>query len=143
MVEPSDKSSTRTSANYFSSNGTILLLDSDSVMQAALRDALENAGYLVVSAGDLGDAVDRLGEVCPDLLIIRPYINSMPGRVAANYLRSKCPGLPVLIVAGFLDDIRINTQNAVERFYTFPQPFEPSELLSKIKDLMILIRKTV
>jgi DNA-binding response OmpR family regulator len=127
--------------NEFSApEATILLLDSDSVMRAALHDALQSAGYLVESAGDLGDAVDRLDELRPDLLIIRPYINSMPGRIAANYLRSRHPGLPVLIVGGFMDDDRTNVQNTVEKFDTFPKPFSRKELLAKVKDAVRIIR---
>jgi CheY-like chemotaxis protein len=109
--------------NFSSSEVTILLLDSDSVMRAALQDAFQSAGYLVVAVGDLGEAVDRLNELRPDLLITRPYINSMPGRIAADYLRNKHPGLPVLIVAGFVDDDRLSVENAIEEFYTFPKPF--------------------
>jgi CheY-like chemotaxis protein len=84
------------------SDVTILLLDSEPVMRAALRDALDKVGYLVVTAGDLGKALDRLAETPPDLLITCPYINSMPGRIAADYLRTKQNGLPVLLVAGFI-----------------------------------------
>src|SRR5580704_11941327 len=97
------------------SHATILLLDSDSVMRTVLYDVLQNAGYLVMKAADLGAAVDRLSEARPDLLITRPYINSMPGKIAADYLRSRRPGLPVLIVAGFMDDDRLNVQNTVEQ----------------------------
>jgi DNA-binding NtrC family response regulator len=117
-------------------HATILLLDSDSVMRAALHDVLHNAGYLVMKAGDLGAAVDRLSEARPDLLITRPYINSMPGRVAADYLRSKRPGLPVLLVAGFIDEDRLNVQNVVENFYTFPKPFTHDDLLAKVKEVL-------
>lgn len=119
---------------------TILLLDSDSVMRAAFRDALQSAGYLVITAGDLGEAVDRLDELRPDLLITRPYINSMPGRVAANYLRSRCHGLPVLIVAGFLDDDRVRVKNAIEDFHTFPEPLRRDELLTEIRAVLHVIR---
>jgi len=116
----------------------ILLLDSESVMRAALRAALEAGGYLVVTTGDLGEAVDRLAEMQPD-----PYINSMPGRLAADYLRNKHHGLPVLIVAGFLDDDRVNVQNAIEEFYTFPTPYSRDELLAKVRDVLDSIRKKV
>jgi DNA-binding NtrC family response regulator len=126
--------------NFSSSDVTILLLDSDSVMRAALHDAFQSAGYLVVAVGDLGEAVDRLDEMRPDLLITRPYINSMSGRIAANYLRNKHPGLPVLIVAGFVDDDRLNVQNAIEEFYTFPKPFSRDELLTNVRDVLQLIR---
>ncbi|MGA2146504.1 MAG: response regulator [Bryobacteraceae bacterium] len=125
-----------------SGNGIILLLDSDTVTRAVLRDALQDAGYLVATASDLGVAVDRLKEMPPDLLIVRPYINSMPGHLAADYLRSKQPGLPVLIVAGFPDDDRLNNRNEVEKFHTFPRPFRRDELLAKVRDVLdIVLRK--
>jgi DNA-binding response OmpR family regulator len=119
----------------------ILLLDSDSVMRACLRDAIESAGYLVIPAGDLGEAVDRVNEMRPDLLITRPYINSMSGWTAAGYLRSRRPGLPVLIVAGLLDDDRIMVRNAIQEFHSFPNPFTRDELLAKVKEVLEIVAK--
>jgi len=117
-------------------NETILILDSDPIMRAALRDALQPEGYLVITASDLGAAVDRLNEVEPDLLIIRPYINSMSGHLAADYLRTKDPGLPVLVVAGLMDDDRVNVQNAIRHFHAFPKSFERDELLAEVKTVL-------
>jgi DNA-binding NtrC family response regulator len=120
---------------------TILLLDSEPVMRAALRDALETAGYLVRTSGDLSEALDRLAETPPDLLITRPYINSMPGRIAADYLRSKQNGLPVLLVGGFLKDDRVGIQNTVEEFHTFPKPYSREELIAKVKEVLNWTRR--
>jgi DNA-binding NtrC family response regulator len=122
-------------------HATILLLDSDPLMRSVLHDVLQGAGYLVMKAADLGAAVDRLAEARPDLLITRPYINSMPGRVAADYLRSRRPGLPVLIVAGFMNEDRLNVQNAVENFYTFPKPFTHDDLLAKVSEVLSHVRE--
>jgi DNA-binding response OmpR family regulator len=119
---------------------TILLLDSEPIMRAALRDALANAGYLVVTASDLGEAFARLAETPPDLLITRSYIDSMPGRVAAEYLRSKQNGLPVLLVAGVLEDDRVDVQTAIQEFHVFPKPFRADELAAKVKEVLELIR---
>ncbi len=124
-------------------NAIILLFDSDSVMRAALRDALQSAGYVVLAVGDLGAAIDGLEEAQPDLLITRPSVSGMPGRIAADYLRIKCPGLPVLIVGGYMNDDRVNVQNAVERFEVFPQPFSRNELLAKVRDVFNNIRSQV
>jgi len=115
---------------------TILILDSEPSMRACLRDALSDAGYLVVTAGDLGEGVDRVSEMRPDLLITRPYINSMPGRMAADYLRGRRPGMPVLIVAGFMDEDRLNDENAIGEYFVFPKPFVRAELLSNVKDVL-------
>jgi DNA-binding response OmpR family regulator len=67
-------------------------------MRVIIRDTLAFQGYLVKTTGDIGVAVDKLRESAPDLLIIRPYISSMPGHEAVAYLRTKRPGLPVLMV---------------------------------------------
>ena len=121
-------------------DAVILLLDSESDMRAGLRDALEGANYLVVTAGDLGDAVDRVNEMRPDLLIVRPYINSMPGRMAADYLRGKRHGMPVLIVAGFMEDDRVTVQDTIHEVHTFPKPFSRDELLAKVRDVLRIVR---
>ncbi len=95
---------------------------------------------MVVTARDLGEAVDRLNETASNLLIVRPYINSMPGHVAANYLRRIQNGLPVLIVSGFMDDDRTNIRNVVQDFHTFPKPFTRDELLAEVRNVLSIKR---
>jgi CheY-like chemotaxis protein len=126
-------------AEAFPANASILLLVSDPLMRTIMHETLERAGCLVVSAGDVGAAVDRLKELRPDLLIVRPYIDSMTGHMAAHYLRTRFPGLPVLIVAGFMDDERIRDQNALEDFFTFPKPFGRDELLDKVREVLRIL----
>ena len=128
-------------AEAFSSpDALILLLDSESAMRATLRDALEGAGHMVVTASDLGEAVDRINEAAPNLLIVRPYINSMPGHVAANYLRRIQNGLPVLMVSGFMEDDRANIRNVLRDFQTFPKPFTRDELLAEVRNVLNINR---
>src|ERR1700677_3555801 len=121
---------------FSASDAIILLLDSDSVMRAVLSDALESAGYLVVTASDLGAAVDRVQDMRPDLLVVRPYINSMSGYMAADYLRTKRNGLSVLIVGGFMEDDRVRDQDALGLFHVFPKPFSRNELLASVKEVL-------
>lgn len=126
---------------FTASQAIILLLDSDSVSRAVLRESLERANFLVVGAGDLARAVERLHGMQVDLLITRPYINSMPGAFAANYLRTKHPGLPVLIVAGFPDDDRIHDPLDVAEFFTFPKPFRLEDFVANVKQVIAKIRE--
>lgn len=114
---------------------TILLLDSEPLTRTILHETLERAGHLVVSVADLGAAVDRLRRMRPDLLIIRPYINSMPGHMAAQHLRVDCPGLPVLVIDGAIDDERIQVRNSVHRIDSFPKPFAAADLVEKVKSM--------
>lgn len=122
-------------------NASILLLSSDSMMRAVLQDILEQAGCVVVAVDGLGPAVDRLRQVRPDLLIVRPYIEGMSGRLAAQHLRTWRHGLPVLILGGFLDDERVTVPNGLEDFHLFPKPYSREEVLDKVREVLELARQ--
>jgi two-component system response regulator VanR len=117
-------------------NITILLLGSEPIARSVLQEILENAGYSVFPAGDLGEAVDSLQKAIPDLLIIRAYIEDIPGYDAATFLRTKCPGLRVLMVSGLIDDDRVQYRMALEGFEVFPKPFTAADLLEKVKAVL-------
>jgi DNA-binding NtrC family response regulator len=98
--------------------------------------ALERERYCVLDAGDIGKAVERIKECMPDLLMVRHYTETMSGHEAAKYLRSMCPGVPVLIVGGILDDDELTNREFLQRFEVFPKPFKAAELLDKVKDVL-------
>jgi two-component system OmpR family response regulator len=117
-------------------NKTILLLTSDPEVRNVMQDLLTREGFLVIAEGSLGGAVDRLKDIRPDLLIIRPYVNSMPGHDAAIYLRSKRPGIPVLMIGGLIDDDRLNHRNELESFDIFPRPIPARQFVDEVKRVL-------
>ena len=102
---------------------TILLLASDPVVRSVMKETLEREGYTVLSTGDLGNAVDRLKEVQPDLLITRTYVEGLPGHDAAKYLRTKSPKMKVLMVGGLMSDDRLELRESLAGFEIFPKPY--------------------
>jgi CheY-like chemotaxis protein len=112
---------------------TILLLVSDPLVRCVVEETLEQEGYMVQATGDLGQAVDRLKESTPDLLITRTYVQSMPGHEAAMYLLTKCPTMRVLILGGLLDDDRLRNREALQGFEVFPKPYTTAEMLREVK----------
>ena len=115
---------------------TILLLVSDPIVRIVMQETLEQAGYMVMATGDLGQAVGRLKECAPDLLITRTYVQGLPGHDAAMYLRTKCLKMRVLMVGGLLDDNRLKNREDLEGFRVFPKPYSAAELLQKVKDVL-------
>ena len=115
---------------------TILLLSSDGPMRSVIQELLEDQGYTVLVAVDLGTAAELLKKCTPDLLIMRAYIEGVSAYTAAKYLRTKCPGLPVLILAGFIDDNRLQNRMILDQFEVFPKPFRAAALLEKVKDVL-------
>src|SRR5580700_6430826 len=115
---------------------TILLLISEPLVRVVIEEFLERAGYLVMATGDLGAAVNRIGEATPDLLILSPYVESITGHQAAKYLQSRCPSMRILMVAGMLSDDRLQYRAELERVEIFPEPFTGPELLNKVQAVL-------
>jgi len=117
-------------------NTTILLLVSDPIVRSTLKETLEHEGFTVVAAGDVGQAVDRIRECPPDLLITRTYIEGLSGHDAAMYLRTKCLKMKVLILGGLLDDERLHSREALQGFEVFPKPYAPAKLIQEVKHIL-------
>jgi len=82
------------------------------------------------------EAVDRLKECTPDLLITRTYVESLPGHEAAMYLRTKCSKMRVLMLGGLLDDERLQYRAAEQGFDVFPKPYTAAVLLQEVKAVL-------
>jgi DNA-binding response OmpR family regulator len=124
-------------------NATILLLVSPAILRVVIQETLQHEGYAVYPAGDLGTAVDKLKELegsKPDLLIVSPYVEDMSGYDSASFLRTKCLGLPVLMIGGIIADDRIQNRLTLKGFDFFPQPFTPADLVAKVKDALEKLR---
>lgn len=115
---------------------TILILISEPLVRQVMREVLERAGYFVMATGDLGTAVDRLGEATPDLLIVAPYVETISGHQAAQYLQSRCLSMRILMVAGLLADDRLEYRAELEKVVIFPQPFTGPQLLNKVREIL-------
>ena len=103
---------------------TILFLASDSHISKVISKTLDSAGYFVLTAHDIGGALDFLKNCTPDFLIVRHYTESISGHDAAMYLRKGCPGVPVLIVGGILDDVGLEDRETLQGFEIFPSHFK-------------------
>jgi CheY-like chemotaxis protein len=115
---------------------TILLLVSDPIVRSTLSETLDREGYTVLATGDLGQAVDRLKECMPDLLITRTYVQSLSGHDAAVYLRTKCLKMKVLILGGLLDDERLQYREALQGFEVYPKPYTAAALIQEVRRVL-------
>jgi len=114
----------------------ILLLASDHAIGKAIGEALEARGYFVTTASDVSQAEQLLRQFDPDLLMVRHYTESLSGHDAATYLRTIRPGIPVLLVGGILAELSVETRELAKRFEIFPPPFQASELVAKVAEML-------
>ena len=85
---------------------TILVVEDEEAVRRLTRLALLTSGYTVLDAAKGGDAV-RLADSYAgpiDLLVSDVVMPEMSGRVLAERLGAKRPGMRVLFVSGYSDD---------------------------------------
>ena len=107
-------------------SATILVLDAEEVVRSVITKILEREGYTVHATGDLPSALELVKDCTPDLLLTNLYIPGTSGHDAAKLLRSMCPNMRVLVVAGLPDDRLIEDRIKGEGFAAFPKPFLPT-----------------
>ena len=114
---------------------TILLVEDEAFVRNVTREILQAAGYRVLTAGD-GVAATRLyKEFGPevDLLLTDMILPGENGGELAARMRRQNPGLRVLFVTGYADQIVV-LKDADEEYLL--KPFCSEVLLRKVTELM-------
>ncbi len=117
--------------------GTILLVEDEDRVRQLTRSILTMQGYRVLEAGNGQEALALLETTSEPvhLLITDVVMPEMSGRLLAENLRARHPGLKVLFVSGYTDDtvLRHGITEAVGAF--LQKPFSPRQLARKVRDL--------
>ncbi|GAC1337299.1 MAG: hypothetical protein NVSMB29_01410 [Candidatus Dormibacteria bacterium] len=92
----------------------ILLAEDDALIRQLLTEALERSGYCVVAAPDGREALERLEEAQPDVLLTDMVMPHVDGLALLRAVRDT-PGyekLPVLVYTA-LDRVDVGLENVV------------------------------
>ncbi len=118
----------------------ILLVDDEKNFVIVMKSRLENAGYEISAAYDGLEAIEKVSQERPDLIILDLVLPKMDGYKVCQKLKSddKYKGIPIIMLTARgkgLDLERIVAMEFGADAY-LTKPFEPKELLSKIKELL-------
>jgi diguanylate cyclase (GGDEF)-like protein len=116
----------------------ILVVDDDSVIRREMAEALESEGYQVIQGTDGKDALSRLREDRPDLIIMDVEMPGMGGREVCRIIKgNKSFGfIPVILVTA-----REDIQTKVEGLELgaddyLIKPINPLELGARVKSML-------
>jgi DNA-binding response OmpR family regulator len=116
----------------------VLLVEDDAGVREVAARALREGGFQVLDAGGAGDALE-LATRAPgpvDVLVTDVVMPGMNGKALAEELRRRRPGLKVLFVSGYPDDI-IGRHGVLDAGVEFlPKPFTPAALVERVGALM-------
>ena len=115
-------------------HGTILLAEDDDAVRAIARTTLERAGYHVLAACDgaaaIAAAESHVGVI--DLLLTDVIMPGMNGRELAECMTTQRPGLPVLFVSGYTDNVLADLGLQLGAATLLDKPFTPASLTAAV-----------
>ncbi len=79
---------------------TILVVDDEWAIQELISRVLERQGHRIITCGNAGEAMDVTDPL--DLLIVDYVLPGVNGRDLTARLRERRPGLPVILMSGYL-----------------------------------------
>ena len=118
--------------------GTILLAEDDDAVRAIARAILQRAGYQVLDAHDgasaLALAEAHAGHI--DLLLTDVIMPGMNGRELAERMTLRRPGLPVLFVSGYTDNVLADLGIPSADTALLDKPFTPASLTAAVAAIL-------
>jgi CheY-like chemotaxis protein len=89
----------------------ILLVDDNAHGLSARRSVLEELGATVATASTASEALDALAHQPFDLVVTDYKMPRMNGVELIARLRKQSPGLPVILISGFVDSLGLSEDN--------------------------------
>jgi two-component system response regulator MprA len=80
---------------------TILVVDDDADVRVTIRSILNAFGFCVMEAVDGVDALERMKQRLPDLLVTDIQMPHMNGYQLMMQARNRWPQLPIVMISGF------------------------------------------
>jgi len=113
----------------------VLVADDDPHIREIICFALEKAGMVPVPAGDGAEALNRFGEVVPDLVVLDVGMPEMDGLEVCRRLR-KTSDVPVLFLSARDEEIDrvIGLEIGGDDYVT--KPFSPRELVARVNAIL-------
>jgi two-component system KDP operon response regulator KdpE len=113
----------------------ILVVDDEPRMRRFMRMNLDLEGYRVIEASNGMEAIDRVREDLPDLVLLDVMMPEMDGFEALRFIR-KTSSVPIIMltVKGEEEDRVRGLELGADDYVT--KPFSPRELASRIKAVL-------
>ena len=110
----------------------VLVVDDRQVNRELLRQMLVPVGFRVREAANGQEALSRIVEERPDIVLMDVVMPVMDGRVATRIIRSRDPGLPIVAISAsvFAEDAREILALGANSFIR--KPFRSAEVLGEI-----------
>ena len=112
---------------------SILVIEDEEALALGVRDALEHAGCQVALCHDGAQALDKVREVQPDLLVLDLMLPGMSGLEILAKLRKENNKVRVLILTALADEEDLLRGFEMGADDYVKKPFSPRELVARVE----------
>lgn len=115
---------------------TILLADDSVTIQKVIELTFMEEDYEVVAASDGDEALERLEETTPDIVIADVHMPGASGIDVCRRSKELFPEVPVLLLVGTFEPFDEGAARAAGADAHLKKPFDSQELIQLVGDLM-------
>lgn len=112
---------------------TVLVVEDEEALAIGVRDALEHAGFQVTLCHDGKQALDRVRELGPDLVVLDLMLPGMNGLDVLSTLRKENNTVRVLILTALADEEDLLRGFEMGADDYMKKPFSPRELVARVE----------
>jgi DNA-binding NarL/FixJ family response regulator len=114
--------------------GVVLIVDDVPENLSLLSDALDEAGHMVLVATDGRSAIDRLGHVSPDVILLDALMPGMDGFETCRRIKSQpaTRDIPVIFMTGLADSEHVVRGFDAGGIDYVTKPIRPDEVLARV-----------
>jgi CheY-like chemotaxis protein len=118
---------------------TLLLADDSVTIQRVIELSFANEDIRVVSVGDGRRAINWMDDETPHVVLVDVEIPEVDGYAVAAHVKTspRLKHVPVLLLAGAFEPVDDNRARAIGCDGVLVKPFEPQQLVSRVKALLL------
>jgi two-component system cell cycle sensor histidine kinase/response regulator CckA len=118
--------------------GAVLVVEDEPGVRSFACQVLEQAGYRVLSAGSGEEAVELASAPGASIAVLLTDVvmPGMNGRVLSERIRAMHPGLAVLYMSGYTDEMVTQRGVVAEGANFIQKPFTPEGLLARVRSAL-------
>ena len=111
----------------------VLLVDDDRELLHALCSALECNGFDVATAADGSEALERIGEKTPDVVVLDLHMEGFDGPSTLREIRKSLGSIPVIVQTGYPDSRLMQRALEFSPITLLLKPSPPKRLVEAIR----------
>ena len=117
---------------------TVYFIDDSATMREVIKIAFRKENIQVITCPDAASAIAQFGAAAPDAVITDVIMPDKDGYEVCQFIKEheQFAGTPVILMSGVVNRTVAEKATAVKADELIRKPFQPQELISRVKSLL-------